>query len=210
MKEIILLPGEVAVKDIPSDVIDFLYAVASRSYHFKKIIRYLHRRQALHQYTISQITNFMNYPAYIDAAKYDFPKKSLQSGDLISIDKKMARILQHRFGMKYFFRNLEIVDVLQENGYGCKITFKFSDKILTDCHICGRALDCEISKACGVGPVCLKHIGLERPKKGEAHDILAQIMELAKTVGVLGPVWIPKVLANKITIEAPVANEVTQ
>lgn len=92
----------------------------------------------------------------------------------------------------YLYRNITINKVEAETAKAVRIRFEFYGGIGRNCHVCGAALDTEISRACGIGPTCAKKMGLPRPNANNASIILAQIEEIAGSFGEIGPVWVPK------------------
>lgn len=94
--------------------------------------------------------------------------------------------------MTHVFRNLEIVEIVGESPKAIKARVKFVSKVANSCHLCGRELDTEISRATGIGPVCAEKLGISRAKANDARAILDAVEALAAEVGVLGPVVIAK------------------
>lgn len=133
-----------------------------------------------------------------DMARVDLPKPqfteppTIKVGQILELRRGWADRLKNNHGMKYFFRNLEVTKVERETDKAVLVKVVFSTKIITSCNYCGRSLDCSISKACGIGPICLKHMGIARPNLETAHETLKMIEEVVKSIGELGPVWIPK------------------
>ncbi len=119
-------------------------------------------------------------------------KFTYQPGDRIEIKTWLAKKLGKQANIDIFFRNLEITGVLEESFRGVKCKVTFVSEVASACHICGLPLDTEISRACGIGPVCCKRLGIERPDTVTAPQILAKIEEYAKKVGEIGPFWIAK------------------
>lgn len=122
------------------------------------------------------------------------PKRafSLNVGQTIEIKAWIARRIQADLNMDYFFRNLEIVDVANETAKAYQVTVKFVSKVVTSCHVCGRDLDTEVSKACGIGPVCADRLGLPRPTLERAEETLKALEALCGQLGTIGPIWLPK------------------
>lgn len=117
---------------------------------------------------------------------------SVAVGQTIEVKAWIARRLQADLGMEYFFRNLEIVEVLTETAKAYQLKVKFVSKIVTSCHVCGRDLDTDVSKSCGIGPVCADRLGLPRPTLETAHLTLQALDALCGNIGVVGPIWLPK------------------
>lgn len=112
--------------------------------------------------------------------------------DAITIRKWFANGKMKELGLKLFFRNLIIEEVVNETAKAVQVKVRFNSKITTCCHICGLNLDNEISKATGIGPICAKRLGFGRVSMADADAILAKVEEEAKIAGVIGPIWIPK------------------
>lgn len=121
--------------------------------------------------------------------KKDFTYKP---GDKIEIKNWIANQLAAQCQIKMFFRNLEIKEILDETKKAIQVKIQFLSCIASSCHCCGKKLDTEISRACGIGPVCAVHIGLDRPTIENSQETLRLLDEFAKRVGILGPFWIPK------------------
>lgn len=117
---------------------------------------------------------------------------SVKVGQLLEVKAWIARRLQADLGMDYFFRNLEVTEVLNETVKAYQVKVQFVAQIVTSCHICGRDLDTEVSRATGIGPVCADKMGLPRPTLATAQETLQAIDALCKQIGAVGPIWIPK------------------
>ncbi len=117
---------------------------------------------------------------------------SIASGQRIEVKAWIARRLQADLGLAFFFRNLEVVEVLNETFKAYQVKVKFVAQIVTSCHICGRDLDTEISRATGIGPVCADKMGLPRPTLATANETLKAIDALCQGIGAVGPIWVPK------------------
>ncbi len=113
-------------------------------------------------------------------------------GQEITIRKWFANAKASELGLQMFFRNLIIDSVDAETDKAVLVKVRFNSKVVTCCHICGLNLDNEISKACGIGPVCAKRLGFKRVTMNDAGAILARIEQEAQIAGVIGPIWIPK------------------
>lgn len=116
----------------------------------------------------------------------------LKVGQRFEIKAWLARRLATELNLKTFFRNLEVIEVIRETNKAIQVKVRFVSQIVTNCHICGRALDHDISRATGIGPICAVKIGLPRPTMATAQDTLKAIDELCATIGSIGPIWVPK------------------
>lgn len=117
---------------------------------------------------------------------------SIQPAQRIEIKAWIARRLQADLNLSFFFRNLEVAEILSESHKAYHVKVKFVSQIVTSCHICDKELDTDISRATGIGPVCAKKMGLPRPSLETADQTLRSIDALCAQIGVVGPIWIPK------------------
>lgn len=156
---------------------------------FQSLFEQWARKRGLSERQIQCIDNAMVKAGLKEAPKKEFTYKV---GDKITIKKWIANKLAESQGMEFFFRNLEISEMLDETSRAIEIKVKFVSDIQNSCHMCGRSLDCEISRATGIGPVCIKKIGVKRPSKATAQEMLKAIDQLTERIGEIGPIWIPK------------------
>lgn len=117
---------------------------------------------------------------------------SISVGETFEIKTWLAKRLQEDSGASFFFRNLRVTSVERETEKAYLLSVKFVSSIARSCHICGRALDDEISRATGIGPVCASKLGIDRPKLETADTTLKLIDTLCNDIGEIGPVWVPK------------------
>lgn len=117
---------------------------------------------------------------------------SIPVGQNFEIKTWLAKRLQAQLSMAFFLRNLEVTEVLNETPKAYEVKVNFVSKIACNCHVCGRALDNEISKATGIGPTCAAKIGLSRPNISDAHKTIQELEDLCRQIGTIGPIWIPK------------------
>lgn len=120
------------------------------------------------------------------------PAYSYVPGDELLVKSWIARKYAKELNLKYFFRNIKIKEVHGESNKAIKVSIEFVSRPATSCHLCGLPLETEASKATGIGPVCVKYLGIKQLKKENAKEILQKIEEEAKIAGVVGPIWIPK------------------
>jgi len=114
-------------------------------------------------------------------------------GDQLELKGFIAKALKKQLEMDIFFRNIEITKVEAESFGAVLISFRFLSKIAESCHSCGKALDDEVSKATGIGPICFKKLKLAvKPTKENAHLIIKELERLIEFVGEVVPVWVPK------------------
>jgi len=128
---------------------------------------------------------------------------SLKIGTIIEVKAWIARRLAADLHETVFFRNLKIAEVLRETAKAYEVKVEFVSTIVTSCHICGRELDTDVSRAVGIGPVCADKLGIPRPTLETAHETLKLIDQRCKEIGILGPVWIPK---SQIKFKTEVVN----
>lgn len=183
--------ARISAKQIPQTTIDFIWDRANKANYF-----YASLLQNLVQYdglTPNQLRSVERDLASPDGPKPRFTEPpTVKVGEVIELKRFWANKLKDDRQMTYFFRNLEVTKVVRETDKAILVHVVFSTKIITSCNYCGRSLDCEISKACGIGPVCLKHMGIPRPSLKTAHETLKVIEEVVKSIGEIGPIWIPK------------------
>jgi hypothetical protein len=140
------------------------------------------------------------------------PQFSVKPGDQLEIKHFVAQRIAQEQDIRLTpespaviaFRNIEVVEVLRESEKAIQVRIRYISKIASHCHLCGMALDTEISRACGIGPTCAGKLGFKRPKVADAAAILAKMEEVAQRIGVIGPVWLPK---SQIVDTAYVASE---
>lgn len=119
-------------------------------------------------------------------------------GKKAELNKYAARSVQEEINkvrkepITYIYRNIVIKEVQRETARAVLLKLEFFGGIGRNCHVCGAKLDTEISRACGIGPTCAKNMGLPRPTPNNASIILAQIEQIAGSIGEVGPVWVPK------------------
>jgi len=115
-----------------------------------------------------------------------------EAGEILGIKAWLAREVAKELGLEVAFRNIEIVELHRETAKAIQCTFKYVSRIANRCHICGLELDTEVSRACGIGPTCAKRLGFKRATLADARNILAKVEEIANSIGVKGPRWLPK------------------
>lgn len=69
---------------------------------------------------------------------------------------------------------------------------EFFGGVARACAVCGRVLDNDISRASGIGPICAGKMGLPRPTRENANEILKQLEEKTKNMAPIERKWIPK------------------
>jgi len=118
---------------------------------------------------------------------------SLPVGAKIEIKRWLANRMAEKLKLTIFFRNLEVMEVLDETVKAYKVSIRFVSTVANSCHCCGKDLDTEISRASGIGPVCAKkYFQIKRPSVETAGEILATLDKYCLEVGTIREVWIPK------------------
>lgn len=175
-------------KDITSEYIDFIWSKAgSYNWFYLSLVKTLVKFNSLSFGQLRRVTEDIKRPS----AANNVPS-TIKAGQVLELKRGWANKLKNDHQMKYFFRNLEVTQVVKETLFAVLVNVVFSTKVITSCNYCGRDLDCPISKACGIGPVCLKHMGIQRPTLETANETLKVIEEVVKSIGEIGPIWIPK------------------
>jgi hypothetical protein len=118
------------------------------------------------------------------------------AGSVIEIKAWFARTKGKELNIAPFLRNLRMVETLRETPRAILAKVEFVAEVVESCHVCGKALSTEISRACGIGPVCADRLGISRPTVHNAPQILAEIEEKAREHGVL-ELWIPRSQVKK-------------
>lgn len=126
---------------------------------------------------------------------------SLKQGEIIEIKTWLAKNFKEELNMPFFFRNLEVAQVLDETAKSYVIKVQFVSKVTVSCHVCGRDLHNDISKVCGIGPHCAKKIGLKVPTLASAQNTLAEIEAIRIKIGVVGPIRVPKSQIKRVLRE---------
>lgn len=126
------------------------------------------------------------------------PVFSFNKGEVITISSKMARAKAEELKLDAFFRNVEITQVHAESAKAIQVSVKFRSDIVTGCHMCGRDLTCDVSRATAIGPVCAEKIGFKRPTAADAPKMLEAIDKMAKRVGEIKEIWLPKYSITRV------------
>lgn len=181
----------ISSKNIPQATVDFIWDRANnRNWFYASLLKSLVQYGGLTQRQLDCINRDLARP---DApVPYFTEPPTVKVGQVLELKRFWANKLKDDRQMKYFFRNLEVTKVVRETDKAILVHVLFSTKVITSCNYCGRSLDCPISKACGIGPICLKHMGIPRPNLETAHETLKVIEEVVKSIGEIGPIWIPK------------------
>ena len=117
---------------------------------------------------------------------------SFTKGNNIEIKSWVARQIAKEHKLDLCFRNLQLTEVYAETDKAVQCKIKFISKVANSCHLCGKELDTELSRATGIGPVCAKKLKLDRGTYQDAVQCLQFLNEYADNIGEVGPVWIPK------------------
>jgi hypothetical protein len=174
--------------------IQFISQYEGASSFFQSLRQQWEARGSLTERQIECITRELSKaePTAIDVT-------GLQTGGGIEIRRWLARKIAEEFKTipahleaPVAFRNLEITEIHRETAKAVQVTFRYSSKICERCHVCGAELDTDVSRACGIGPVCAKKLGFKRASLGDAGAIVERMEAICREVGEVGPRWIPK------------------
>lgn len=120
-------------------------------------------------------------------------EKDYAESNVFLASKYLLKHLNEQFKINYFFRTLEIVKITKQSADAIEAHVRFYTDICGQCHLCGRALDDEFSRAVGIGPTCCKNkLGIKRTSIADVLEASNAIKEIAKKIGVVGPIIIPK------------------
>lgn len=188
---------------VSSIIIDFLKANGWSNF-FQSLLNQYEAKGSLSEKQIQAVQKAIDEKAAKAAKALLPPVYTIKPGEVIEIKAWLAHRLQAEKQMQYFFRNLEVVEVLGETPKAYKVNVKFVSRIVTNCHICGRDLDTEVSRATGIGPVCAKKIGLPLPTLATAQDTLKALEAMVAGIGTIGPIWVAKSQIKAVTATAAV------
>jgi hypothetical protein len=128
--------------------------------------------------------------------------RDYEKSNIIFTSRDLAEHFITTFGVKYFFRTLEIVDILKEGVLGMEAKVKFYTEVCGQCHLCGKPLTDEYSQQSGIGPVCAKKkLGIQRTNTDNIEETIQRIKEVAEEMGIV-TVFIPKNQIKKINKSA--------
>lgn len=117
---------------------------------------------------------------------------TFKAGDKIGISQKFAQKLSADTKISPFFCNLTITKVHRETQKAVQVSVLFNSEVAFTCNMCRRPLTCEISQACGIGPICYGKLKNKRPSLDKAQEMLKEIEAYAKDQGEVKEIWIPK------------------
>jgi hypothetical protein len=117
---------------------------------------------------------------------------TFKAGDKIGISQPFAQKLSAEKKISPFFCNLLVTKVHNETARAVQVSVLFSSEVAFTCNMCRRPLTCEISQACGIGPVCYGKLKGKRPSLDRAKEMLKEIEAYAKDQGEVKEIWIPK------------------
>lgn len=176
---------------VTPEIVSFLNKNQWSAFYRSLLFQY-EQRGSLSQKQIECVLNAINKAQNKEMVRNEPKEFSLKLGQVIEIKKFVAQRLKMEQGLPYFFRNLEVTEVLNETQKAYQLKVKFVSKIVTSCHVCGLHLDTDVSRATGIGPVCADRLGLKRPTLETAQETLRAIDALCSSVGIIGPIWVPK------------------
>lgn len=112
-----------------------------------------------------------------------------KAGDVVEIKTWLAKKLAEQNDVVVFFRNLKIVEVHNATAKAMLVSVAFHSDVCTSCHVCGRTLTNDFSRATGIGPVCLERLGIE-VENFDIEATIAQMEIYAKERGNF-KIWLP-------------------
>lgn len=188
---------------ITPEMINFLDAMRSKSDFFNSLYNQYQSKNFLSNKQIACVQKAMQVEERRNAPlppplPIEF---SLKQGEIIEIKTWLAKNFKEELNMPFFFRNLEVAQVLDETAKSYVIKVQFVSKVTVSCHVCGRDLHNDISKVCGIGPHCAKKIGLKVPTLASAQNTLAEIEAISIKIGVVGPIRVPKSQIKRVLRE---------
>lgn len=124
--------------------------------------------------------------------KEEFIEDHEMQGQVVECTKWYGKIIQEELKTEVIFRNLKIKKVYKETEKAIQVDAELFGGVARACGVCGRVLDNEISRACGIGPVCAEKIGFPRPTMENAREIVKMLEEKSKEAGELKKKWVPK------------------
>lgn len=136
----------------------------------------------------------------------EFVNPTYPNGTAVEVKKWLAERIAKDMGLEVAYRNIEILQTFNESAKAVQIQFKLSPKAGRRCSVCGNALDTDISRATGIGPVCAKRLHIARYTKGSAQEILKEIETRINALPSYGPLWVPRSQIKGI-VGAEVAGE---
>ena len=112
-------------------------------------------------------------------------------GTMVEVSRGLAQAKGKEMGIAPFLRHLRIVKTVRETPRALLVRVEFVAEVVSKCHVCGRTLTTEKSRACGIGPTCCARLGIVRPDTLTAEDLLRKMEEIARAFGVK-EMWLPK------------------
>ncbi len=119
--------------------------------------------------------------------------KEFENHTVFFSSRNLANHFIKEFEMPYFFRTLEIVEIIREGAFALEAKIRFYTEVSGQCHLCGKPLEDEFSQKTGIGPVCArKKLGIKRTKIENVQETIDKIKQVAEEIGIIGPIIIPK------------------
>jgi hypothetical protein len=112
-------------------------------------------------------------------------------GTMVEVSRGLAQAKGKELGIAPFLRHLRIVSTVRETARALLVRVEFVAEVVSKCHVCGRTLTTDKSRACGIGPTCCAHLGIDRPDTLTAEELLHKMEEIARGFGVK-EMWLPK------------------
>jgi len=151
-------------------------------------------------YNPASIIEVLNEAISLDKEEAEHAKKPEVQEDLegekVNIVAELkpwyARIIKAELENDIIFRNIKITRIYRETDKAMYVDAVFYGGLSSCCGVCGRGLDNDISRACGIGPICAGRMGLARPTRKNAKEILKKLEVLANEMKPISKKWIPK------------------
>lgn len=180
------------VEPLMKPQVEFLEANKADNSFYQSLYEQWTRKRGLSKKQIACIVKGMVKAGLVE------PIYSFNKGEVVTISAKIARAKAEELKLDAFFRNVEITEIHRETAKAIQVNVKFRSDIVTGCHMCGRDLTCDVSRATAIGPVCAEKIGFKRPTAADAPKMLEAIDKMAKRVGEIKEIWLPKYALKRV------------
>lgn len=148
------------------------------------------------------VSDLSEVPKLLKAIKELEGPKEAQPHELdnsvFELKKWFSGKLKEQLGLSHMFFNIKILRVHASTPNALLVDFEFFSGVGKRCGICGKLLSNDISRACGIGPICAERLGMNRPTMETAKEIMKALDEKLKLVGSVNKVWIPKSQVKEI------------
>ena len=130
-------------------------------------------------------------PAYVAPAVAPVVSATYADGTMIEVSRGLALAKGKELNLSPFLRHLRIEETVRETARALLLRITFVADVVSKCHVCGRTLTTDKSRACGIGPTCCARLGIDRPDKMTAEELLHKMEEIARGYGER-EMWLPK------------------